>query len=357
MAVFSAAPFVHDFLESASPARVPAYPRTRAHTPLARFAAPLSAAFDTRFFEPRLNKDTALLAQGCNTVCLFVNDDCDAEVCQLLAAAGVKLIAMRCAGFDRVDVAAATALGMSVVRVPSYSPHAIAEHAVALLMCLNRSLHKAYARVREGNFTLNGLQGFDVHGKTVGIIGTGKIGTITGGILGRGFGARLLGYDAYPSAEFSALGGEYVSLDELLAQSDIISLHAPLNKSTFHLLAAPQVTKMKRGVFIINTSRGGLLDTRAMIDGLESGVIGALGIDVYEDEGPLFFKDFSLLSRGKRMQGWDEIMGTLLSLPNVLVSPHIAFLTTEALDNIACTTIDNIKAYARGEELKNLVKP
>ena len=204
-----------------------------------------------------------------------------------------------------------------------------------MLLALDRGLHKAYNRVREGNFTLNGLTGFEIHGKVVGIIGTGKIGTVTAQILCRGFGARLLAYDAYPNAEITAMGGEYVSLESLLEQSDVISLHCPLNKSTFHIIGAEQIARMKRGVMLVNTSRGGLLDTRAVIEGLESGVIGGLCIDVYEKEGPLFFRDFSALNRGQRMKNWDEQMGRLLSLPNVLVTPHSAFLTNEALDNIA----------------------
>ena len=202
-------------------------------------------------------------------------------------------------------------------------------------MCLNRMLHKAYARVREGNFTLNGLTGFDINGKVVGIVGTGKIGTQTAQILGRGFGAKLLAYDTFPNPDFLALGGEYVPLDELMARSDIISLHCPLNKSTFHLIGPGCIERMKRGVVLINTSRGGLMDTRAVIDGLESGAIGALGIDVYENEGPLFFRDTSAMRQSDRLRYWDQQMGVLLSMPNVLVTPHSAFLTNEALGNIA----------------------
>ena len=246
---------------------------------------------------------------------------------------------------------------------------------MALLLCLNRMLHKAYARVREGNFTLNGLTGFNIHGKTVGIIGTVRVGMQTARILGPGFGARLLAYDAYPSPEFLALGGEYVSLDRLVQQSDIISLHCPLNASTFHLIGPGCIEKMKPGVVLINTSRGGLMDTRAVIEGLESGAIGALGIDVYENEGPLFFRDTSAVRSSDRMCYWDQQMGVLLSMPNVLITPHSAFLTNEALANIASawrgcsvraaladtlvsagTTMDNIAAFARGEEVPNAVK-
>ena len=264
------------------------------------------------FIDSRLSKRTSVLAQGANVVCLFVNDTCDDEVCAALAKQGVKLIAMRCAGFDRVDVAAAAKHGITVVRVPSYSPHAIAEHAVAMLLALNRGIHKAYNRVREFNFTLNGLTGFEIHSKVVGIIGTGKIGTVTAQILCRGFGARLLAYDAYPNADITAMGGEYVSLETLLEQSDIISLHCPLNKSTFHIIGAEQISRMKHGVVLVNTSRGGLLDTRAVIKGLERGAIGGLCIDVYENEGPLFFRDLSARSRGDRMKNWDEQMGVSL---------------------------------------------
>ena len=281
-------------------------------------AAPLRAAFGEEkvdFIDSRLSKRTSVLAQGANVVCLFVNDTCDEEVCAELAKQGVKLIAMRCAGFDRVDVAAAAKHGITVVRVPSYSPHAIAEHAVAMLLALNRGIHKAYNRVREFNFTLNGLTGFEIHGKVVGIVGTGKIGTVTAQILCRGFGARLLAYDAYPNAEITAMGGEYVSLETLLEQSDIISLHCPLNKSTFHIIGADQISRMKRGVVLVNTSRGGLLDTRAVIKALESGVIGGLCIDVYENEGPLFFRDLSARKRGDRMKNWDEQMGVRMRFP------------------------------------------
>lgn len=308
--------------------------------------------------EARLSTSSVSLAQGADVACLFVNDDCGPEVCAALKAAGVRLIAMRCAGFDRVDVAAANALGITVLRVPSYSPHAVAEHSVALALCLNRSLHKAYARVREGNFTLNGLVGFNMHQKTVGIVGTGQIGTIAGSIYARGFGCRVLGYDLYPNNDFTAFGATYCnSLSDLMRQSDIISLHAPLNKSTLHLIGAEQIAQMKRGAFIINTSRGGLIDTRAVIDGLASGAVGALGMDVYEREGRLFFKDFSTMDRTRRMRDWDEQMAVLLSLPNVIVTPHSAFLTSEALANIAATTVANISAFVQGEELVNIVRP
>lgn len=289
-------------------------------------------------------------------VCLFVNDHASAEVCALLAAEGVELIALRCAGYDRVDVAAAAKHGITVLRVPSYSPNAIAEHAVGLVCCLNRGLHKAYVRTREGNYTLNGLTGMNLEGKTVGVVGTGRIGTLFAKIMGAGFGAKLLATDMLESPEFLALGGRYVPMDELMQRCDIVSLHCPLMPSTHHLINAERIARMKPGVFLINTSRGGLIDTRAAIDGLKAGMIGALGMDVYEAEGDLFFKDRSALGRLERMAGWDEEINVLLSMPNVLVTPHSAFLTVEALDNIASTTVGNITAFQRGLPLENLVK-
>lgn len=357
--VFSAAPYVRDFLEGACASALLCSASATSSAYASDAIGPLKDAFPkTRFVESRLSTSSVALAQGADVVCLFVNDDCDATILAGLATAGVRLVALRCAGYDRVDVAAANALGISVVRVPSYSPWAVAEHAVALCLCLNRNLHKAYARVREGNYTLNGLTGFDMHNKTVGIVGTGQIGTIAGGIYARGFGCRVLGYDLYPSKEFTAFGGTYCTLAEMLPQCDIISLHAPLNKSTIHLIGAEQIAQMKRGAFIINTSRGALIDMHAVIDGLTSGTVGALGIDVYEKEGRLFFTDFSSMDRTKRMlRGWDAQMAVLQSLPNVIITPHSAFLTNEALDAIAKTTVDNISAWRRGDALTNAVNP
>jgi D-lactate dehydrogenase len=298
------------------------------------------------FFEPRLTWETAALAQGFTAVCVFVNDQLGADVIGRLAQVGVQLIALRCAGFNNVDLAAAQQHNLTVVRVPGYSPHAVAEHTVALLLTLNRKIHRAHARVREGNFALDGLLGFDIHGQTVGIIGTGKIGREVARIM-HGFGCHLLAYDPYPHPEAAALHLHYVPLNELLTQADIITLHAPLTPQTHHLIDAQAVAQMKRGVTLINTSRGALVDTQAVIDGLKTGQIGYLGLDVYEEEADLFFEDLS----NQVIQ--DDLFSRLLTFPNVVITGHQAFFTSNALQNIAETTLANITAFAHNQPLTN----
>ena len=289
-----------------------------------------------RFHEFRLSTETAAAAQGAQAVCLFVNDQADRACLELLAALGVKLVALRCAGYNNVDLAAARALGLNVVRVPAYSPHAVAEHAVGLLLTLNRKIHRAYNRVRELNFSLSGLVGFDICGKTVGIIGTGKIGRIAAQIF-RGFEAEVLAHDPYPRPDWAtAQGVRYTDLDGLLAASDIVSLHVPLLPETRHLLNAQTLSRTKPGVFIINTSRGKLIDTTALIAALKTGQVGGVALDVYEEEEGVFFEDLS----GQVLL--DDELSHLLIFPNVLITAHQAFLTQEALREIARVTTENI---------------
>ena len=285
-----------------------------------------------------LNLQTAALAGDADAVCIFVNDDLGAPVIEALAEAGTKLAALRCAGFNNVDLAAASAAGLSVGRVPAYSPHSIAEHTLALILTLNRKTHRAHARVREGNFSLDGLLGFDLHGKTVGIVGTGTIGVEVAKILA-GFGCRLLGFDPQENAPFRDLGGRYVTLDELLGSSDIVTLHCPLVPETHHLIDAQAVERMRPGVMLINTSRGAVVDTRALIGGLKAGRIGHLGLDVYEEEGDLFFEDLS------QQTIQDDVFARLLTFPNVLITGHQGFFTAEALSAIAETTIGNLTSF------------
>lgn len=292
-----------------------------------------------RFFEARLDSQTAPLAREASAVCAFVNDDLGRPVLEQLAGAGVRLIALRSAGFNNVDLPAVKALDLTVARVPAYSPHAVAEHTVGLILSLNRRLHKAYARVREGNFSLNGLCGFDVHGRTVGVIGTGRIGAVFAQIM-KGFGCRVLAFDPMPD---ETLDVEYTSFERLLEESDIISLHCPLTKETKHLIDNAAIHAMKPGVMLINTSRGALVDTPALIAGLKSGRIGALGLDVYEEEEKLFFEDLS----GVVIE--DDVFMRLLTFPNVLVTAHQAFFTEDAMRNIAETTLANITAFETGE--------
>ena len=296
---------------------------------------------DLTFFEPRLVSDTAALAAGHDAVCAFVNDQMNADVLQTLRDQGIELIALRSAGFNHVDLEVATQLGITVVRVPAYSPHAVAEHALALILGLNRKLYRAYNRVREGNFALDGLLGFDVHGKTVGVIGTGKIGTIFAQIM-RGLGCEILAYDPYPNDEVKAFA-RYVDLPKLYAGSDVISLHCPLTPETDHLIDEAAIDQMKDGVMLINTSRGRLVDTRAVIDGLKAQRIGHLGLDVYEEEQDLFFEDLSDKVIG------DDVFSRLLTFPNVLITGHQGFFTEEAVTNIAETTMQNISAYESQE--------
>lgn len=300
------------------------------------------------WLEPRLLPETAYMAENFPVVCAFVNDHLDRDVLTTLAGGGTKLIALRSAGFNNVDLDAARELGMQVVRVPAYSPNSIAEHTVGMILSLNRKLHRAYNRVREGNFALDGLLGFDMVDKTVGIIGTGKIGQVVAQIL-RGFGCRLVAYDPYPSDAARELGVEYMELDEVIAMSDILTLHLPLTPETHHMIDATSIANMKRGVMLINTSRGALLDTSAVIDGLKTGQIGYLGLDVYEEEDDIFFQDLSSFI----LQ--DDVFARLLTFPNVLITGHQAFFTQEALEAIATTTIANIAAFANGHELVNAV--
>jgi len=293
------------------------------------------------FFEPRLTPETVALARGFEAVCPFVNDELTSAVVEALAAGGVRLLTLRSAGFNHVDLEAAAGAGITVVRVPAYSPHAVAEHAVGLLLTLNRKLHRAYARVREGNFALDGLLGFDLYGKAVGVIGTGKIGAVFAGIM-NGFGCRILAYDPHPNHAVLEIGGEYVSLEELFAAADIIALHLPLTPATHHLIDQAALERMKPGVVLINTSRGGLVDTRAVIEALKSGRIGALGLDVYEEEADLFYEDLS----STVIQ--DDVFARLLTFPNVLITGHQGFFTREAIANIAETTLANATAFERG---------
>jgi D-lactate dehydrogenase len=300
------------------------------------------------FLEPRLSVETAPLAAEADAVCAFVNDDLGEAVLEELARVGVGHIALRSAGFNHVDLNAAERLGILVTRVPGYSPYAVAEHGVALLMALVRKTHRAYNRVREGNFSLAGLLGFDLHGKTVGVVGTGQIGTVFARIM-LGFGCRVLAYDPYPSEEARALGLEYVALEELLAESHIVSLHLPVTPQTRHFIDADRIALMRDGVTLINTSRGSLVDTLAVIEALKTGKIGLLGLDVYEEEADLFFEDLSdsVLA--------DDVFTRLLTFPNVIITGHQAFFTAEALENIAMTTIGNLTAAERGDPLPNRV--
>lgn len=300
------------------------------------------------YFEARLITQTVNLAAGCDAVCVFVNDKLSRNAINELKKIGIKLIALRCAGFNNVDLAAAKENGIAVVRVPAYSPYAVAEHALALILTLNRKTHKAYNRVREGNFSLERLTGFDLHGKTVGVIGTGKIGQIFCDIM-LGFGCKILAFDLVAHQPTVAKGVEYLPLIEIFEQADIISLHCPLNEQTKHLVNDQTIAMMKEGVMLINTSRGALINTAAAINGLKTGRIGYLGLDVYEQEEKLFFNDLS-----ENIIQDDEIM-RLLSFPNVLITSHQGFFTEEALTQIAQITLENIDAFEAGKPLKNIV--
>ena len=287
------------------------------------------------FFEPRLTSETVVLAANFLTVCVFINDELDETTLRALSSNGTQVIALRCAGYNNVDLDVAKELNIKVVRVPAYSPYAVAEHAVGLILMLNRKLYKAYNRVREDNFELKGLLGFDLHNKTVGVVGTGKIGERFARIM-QGFGCKLLAYDLYKNPALLEMGIRYVTLPELLSQSDVISLHCPLLADTYHMINADSIALLKPGAMLINTSRGGLIDTKAVIQGLKSGQIGYLGSDVYEDEGSLFFQDLS----DTVIQ--DDTFQLLQSFPNVVITAHQAFFTQEALANIANTTLTNI---------------
>lgn len=327
VAVFSTKPYDSDYLQKANEGR-----------------------HDLAFFDAGLTLETAPLASGADVVCPFVNDLLDEDVIGALAEGGVRLIALRSAGFNHVDLAAAERAGIAVARVPAYSPYAVAEHSVALILTLNRKTHRAYNRVREGNFELDGLLGFDLNGKTVGIIGTGKIGEVVARIL-NGFGCRLLAHDPMENPACLELGVRYVPLDELLGASDIITLQCPLTPQTHHLIGAAALEKVKPGVMLINTSRGAVVDTKALIGGLKSGVVGSVGLDVYEEEADLFFQDRS----GTFIS--DDVFARLLTFPNVLITGHQAFFTDEALTAIAETTIANVTAFERDGRPLHPVQP
>ncbi len=326
ISVFSAKPYDRSFFEEANK----------------------NFGFTLNFLETHLTAVTVSLAQGSEAVCLFVNDRCDAEILRRLHDLGIKFIALRCAGYNNVDTKTAAEFGINVVRVPAYSPNAVAEHAVALMLTLNRKIHKAYNRVREENFSLSGLLGFDMHGKTVGIIGTGKIGQTVAKILS-GFGCKLLGYDVFQSKEALDFGLEYVTLPELYKHSDIITLHCPLLPETRHLINNQALKGMKNGVMLINTSRGGLIDTKSAIAALKTGKLGYLGLDVYEEEEALFFEDAS----DRILQ--DDLFARLLTFNNVLITGHQAFFTDTALKNIAETTLQNIQDIAACTHCPNTV--
>ena len=301
-----------------------------------RYAIP--AGIEIKYFEPNLDEDTVSLAAGFDAVCVFVNDTVNANVVGKLYQLGVKAVLLRCAGFNNVDIKACQGK-LRVFRVPAYSPHAVAEHAMALLLTINRRTHKAYIRTREFNFSLQGLAGFDLYGKTVGIIGTGKIGRVFADIC-KGFGMNILAYDKFPAEN---AGLHYVDLPELFEKSDIISLHCPLTEETRHIINADSIAKMKKGVTIINTSRGGLINTEDLINGIKEKKVGAACLDVYEEEGDLFYEDFS----GHIVQ--DDKLVRLIAMPNVIVTSHQAFLTNEALDNIAATTVNNMTRFFSGD--------
>lgn len=304
--------------------------------------------FQIKYFKNHLSPESALMAKGYDVVCIFVNDLVTSAVIDELLAGGIKLIALRCAGYNNVDLKAAHHK-IQVVRVPAYSPHAIAEHTVALMLALNRKVHRAYFRTRDANFSLDGLMGFDLYNKTAGIIGTGKIGKVLIRIL-RGFGMHVLAYDLFPDAAFAAENQvRYVSLDELFAGSDVISLNCPLTPETEYLINKDSISRMKDGVMLINTGRGKLIHTKSLVDNLKNGKIGAAGLDVYEEESEYFFEDLSnrILT--------DDVLARLLSFNNVIITSHQGFFTREALSNIAQTTLQNIKDFAKGRPLVNEV--
>ncbi len=305
---------------------------------------------ELKYFKTHLNEETVKVAFGFPAVCPFVNDNLNEKVLRSLHENGTKLITLRSAGFNHVDLPTAEKLDMTVARVPEYSPYAVAEHTVALILALNRRIHKAYNRVREGNFELEGLLGFDLHGRTVGIIGTGSIGSVTAKIL-TGFGCHVIAFDLKPDEECTRMGVRYVSMDQLLGVSDIVSLHLPLNPKTKHLINKESIEKMQDGAILINTSRGALIDTQAVIDALKDRKIGSLGLDVYEEEGDLFFEDLS------EEVITDDTFARLLTFPNVLITGHQAFFTRDALEAIAETTLNNVTAFEKGEIPKeNIVR-
>jgi len=318
VAVFSTKPYDREFLDEANKA----------------------GEHELIYFEARLTPHSALAVGKATAICAFVNDQVNAQVLQVLSQQDTTLVALRCAGFNNVDLVAARDFGIAVARVPEYSPYSVAEHTVTLILALNRKIHRAYARVREGNFSLTGLLGFDVKERTIGIIGTGKIGTAFARIM-TGFGCRIVAADPMPNAECERLGVVYCSAQEVLGQADIISLHCPLTPQTRHLIDGNAISRMREGVMLINTSRGGVIDTRAVIKGLKSGRVGSLGLDVYEEEADLFFENLS----DKVIQ--DDVFARLLSFPNVLITGHQAFFTLEAMRAIAQTTIENLTSFER----------
>ena len=306
--------------------------------------------YEIDFRDYKLNENTALTAQGYDVVCVFVNDVVNAEVIKTLADCGVKLIALRCAGFNNVDLKAAASAGIKVVRVPAYSPYAVAEHGVALLMSLTRHIPQAYLRTKTANFNIEGLTGRDLYGLTAGILGTGKIGRIMADIL-MGFGMKIIAYDPFPNEQWAKEKNiEYVGLDEIFQRSDVLSLHCPLTEETKHVVNHDRMKMMKHDAVIINTGRGALIDSKALVHALKHGHIGGIGMDVYEEESKYFFSDWSTDIMT------DDTLARLLTFPNVIITGHQAFLTTNALKNLAETTLENVKAFAAGAELVNEVK-
>jgi D-lactate dehydrogenase len=299
--------------------------------------------FAPRYLEVALTAATAPLAAGAPAVCGFVHDHFDAEVLRLLAAGGTTLVALRCAGFNNVDLAAAARAGITVVRVPAYSPHAVAEHTLALILALDRKIHRAWNRVREGNFELDGLMGREVHGRAVGVVGTGEIGAVVARILAAGFGARVLAYDPRENPVVTAAGGRYVPLDALLAEAEIVTLHCPLTPDTRHLIRKDRLARMRDGALLVNTGRGALIEARDVIEALKSGKLGGVALDVYEEEDGLFGRDHS----GDIIA--DDVFARLLTFPNVVITGHQAYFTEPALRAIAETTVDNVRRWARGE--------
>ncbi len=310
--------------------------------------ANVSYGHEIVFFEERLTEKTCPMAAGFDAVCVFVNDQLNKNILEELYKNGTRLVALRCAGFNNVDLASADQLGLTVVRVPAYSPQAVAEHTIALIMSLNRKTYRAHNRVRDGNFSLNGLLGFELQQKTVGIVGVGKIGLAAAKIF-KGFGSQLLAFDPYKNPEAESLGVKYVTLDQLLAQSDIITLHCPLIPQTHHLINAPAISQMKDGVMLINTSRGAIIDTKAVIQALKSGKIAYLGLDVYEEEADIFFEDLS----DQVIQ--DDVFARLLTFPNVIITGHQAFFTDRALESIAQTTLANITDIENHQPCQNQI--
>ena len=309
-----------------------------------------SFGYELVFLEPRLTVQTAVLGAGFDVVCSFVNDRVDRDALEILHASGVRLIALRSAGYNHVDLVAAAALGLPVVRVPEYSPHAVAEHAVGLVLALNRKIHRAHMRVREGNFSLEGLVGVDLHGKTVGICGTGRIGSVAARIFA-GFGCHVIAHDLQPSQILAReVGVRYVELRQLYAESDVLSLHTPLTPATYHQIDGAAFAQMKRGMLLVNTGRGAVIDSRALIGALKADHLGGAALDVYEEEEGVFFEDLS----NRVLQ--DDVLARLLTFPNVLITSHQGFLTREALESIAMTTLENIRALERGGPLRNEVR-